>query len=369
MNKYFLGLLLLVAVASIWTISSFVVQEILSTNAVPFFLTYFANSLFMLQLPVVLCYRYYHRIPPYNTNEGPSDYTPLDHVLTVKPRAPCKDYIKGLYHGPTLRAAFIVMPLWFMANGLYNISLGMTSVTSNTVISATSGMFTFAIAVRAGQEQFSWWKIAGVVCSIGGTVLTAVADTSPPSTTHRNVSSPSSSSNSMPNTLLGDIVCLFAAVFYGLYTTAIHRFLPSIQFTNLFFGYLGVIGCVVCAPIVLVLCATKVENLASISASTLVLIALKGLFDNVLSDTLWAVALKWTSPTVATLGLALTIPLSIVAAVLIGKGIPTWLSGSGAVFMLVGFVCVNVPGGRKQDEEARVVVAQEEEVPVLDDGT
>ena len=368
MNKYFLGLLLLVAVASIWTISSFVVQEILSTNAVPFFLTYFANSLFMLQLPVVLCYRYYHRIPPYNTNEGPSDYTPLDHVLTVKPRAPCIDYIKGLYHGPTLRAAFIVMPLWFMANGLYNISLGMTSVTSNTVISATSGMFTFAIAVRAGQEQFSWWKIAGVVCSIGGTVLTAVADTSPPSTT-QNVSSPSSSSNSIPNTLLGDIVCLFAAVFYGLYTTAIHRFLPSIQFTNLFFGYLGVIGCVVCAPIVLVLCATKVENLASISASTLVLIALKGLFDNVLSDTLWAVALKWTSPTVATLGLALTIPLSIVAAVLIGKGIPTWLSGSGAVFMLVGFVCVNVPGGRKQDEEARVVVAQEEEVPVLDDGT
>tara|TARA_B110000208_G_C11617931_1_gene376112 strand:- start:302 stop:796 length:495 start_codon:yes stop_codon:yes gene_type:complete len=141
-----------------------------------------------------------------------------------------------------------------------------------------------------------------------------------------------------------------AALFYGLYTTAIHRYLPSIDKTNLFFGYLGALGFVLFTPVVLILNATKIEDLSLLSSRALVLIACKGLFDNVLSDTLWAIAMKWTSPTVATLALALTIPTAIVGAMLLGRGLPTFLATCGAMMMLVGFGCVVVAGSRSTQE-------------------
>jgi solute carrier family 35 protein F5 len=166
------------------------------------------------------------------------------------------------------------------------------------------------------------------------------------------------------NSLSGDIICLFAAVFYGMYTTAIHQHLPSVDKTSLFFGYLGTIGFLCCTPVVLILNATKIEDLSLVSLRALVLIAAKGLFDNVLSDGLWAVAMKWTSPTVATLGLALTIPFAIFGAVLLGDGLPTPLGAFGALVMLVGFVCVNVPGGSGEEDD----VYSREEVDVTFNG-
>ena len=82
-----------------------------------------------------------------------------------------------LWDKPIFIAATRVAPLWFTANFLYNYSLSMTSVTSNTVLSATSGLFTFAISVYMGQDFFSYWKVAGVLASVAGATLTAVADT------------------------------------------------------------------------------------------------------------------------------------------------------------------------------------------------
>jgi len=375
-QQYVSGLGLLLIVVLIWTVSSFVVQDILSEPGMrAFFLTYFANSLFMLQLPIVFTWRYFRKVPV--TASTPLDYTSLDNrsLDNATSRRNCRNIIRGMYDWPTLRAALIVCPLWFAANGLYNLSLAHTSVTSNTVISATSGMFTFAFAVRAGSEQFSWWKIAGVVCSIGGTILTALADSARVSRTPVSALSPSSSSSSssssshstmVANSLVGDIICLFAAVFYGLYTTAIHTHLPSVDKTSLFFGYLGTIGFACCTPIVLILNATKIEDLSLVSSRALVLITAKGLFDNVLSDGLWAIAMKWTSPTVATLGLALTIPFSIVGAMLLGDGLPTPVATFGALVMLVGFFCVNVPGGSEKkdngggDDDMESIVTSEE---------
>ena len=361
-RKYLLGLGLLLIVVLIWTISSYVVQDILSSDNCPFFLTYFANSLFLIQLPIVLCDRYWNRLDPYAATASP-DYTVLESIsggaiIVRAPRAPCKEYIKGMYDWPTLRAALIVTPLWFAANGLYNLSLAHTSVTSNTVISSTSGMFTYTIAVTARQEGFSWWKVLGVIFSIGGTTMTSIADAAPSSLLVPAPSSAPSPSSSLSvdttgvvsNSLLGDFICLLAALFYGLYTTAIHRYLPSIDKTNLFFGYLGALGFVLFTPVVLILNATKIEDLSLLSSRALVLIACKGLFDNVLSDTLWAIAMKWTSPTVATLALALTIPTAIVGAMLLGRDSPTILATCGAMMMLVGFGCVVVAGSRSTQE-------------------
>ena len=72
------------------------------------------------------------------------------------------------------------------------------------------------------------------------------------------------------------------------------------------------------------------------------MISLKGISDNVLSDYFWARAVILTSPTVATLGLALTIPMGIVSDALLNGMSPTWILGTGALLVLSGFVCVNM---------------------------
>ena len=51
-RKYALGLLLIVTVAVIWVAASFVVQEVEAQGLHPFLLSYIANSLFIVYLPL-----------------------------------------------------------------------------------------------------------------------------------------------------------------------------------------------------------------------------------------------------------------------------------------------------------------------------
>lgn len=69
---------------------------------------------------------------------------------------------------------------------------------------------------------------------------------------------------------------------------------------------------------------------------------LNGLCNTVLSDYLWARAVILTSPTVATIGVSITIPLALVSDFLIHNVLPTLLSGLGASFVIIGFILVNI---------------------------
>lgn len=69
---------------------------------------------------------------------------------------------------------------------------------------------------------------------------------------------------------------------------------------------------------------------------------LNGLCNSVLSDYLWARAVVLTSPTVATIGVSITIPLALVSDFLLHGTSPTWLSGGGAFLVICGFTLVNI---------------------------
>lgn len=78
-------------------------------------------------------------------------------------------------------------------------------------------------------------------------------------------------------------------------------------------------------------------------------IVINGLFNNVISDYLWARSVVLTSATVATVGLGLTIPLAFASDVFLGsKDVLNSESILGAVFVLFGFVFVNI--GQTQDD-------------------
>jgi hypothetical protein len=72
---------------------------------------------------------------------------------------------------------------------------------------------------------------------------------------------------------------------------------------------------------------------------------LSSLFDDVIADYIWARAVLLTSPTTATVGLSLTIPLAIVTDLFSGMANGskvTWISILGGLCVLIGFILVNV---------------------------
>lgn len=337
------GLALILIVVLIWVASSFVVQDILTSNGSAFFITYFANSLFVVNLPLYLCFGGFKCA---NSQVGWGD--------TLLPQAPSKS--QTLFDKEIAIAALKVAPLWFIANFLYNFSLSLTSVTSNTILSAFSGAFTFCLAMSFGQEQYSHSKTSGILFSLAGAVLTTVGDTEPaPHAGNLSVHvkapfdsinsvSPSSASESFSGSFVGDAVCLAAAFFYAAYTTSIMRYLPSARRSDVmkFFGFIGLFNLVFLTPVVFILDAIGLETLSGFSGKALALTAAKGLFDNVLSDALWAISMKWTSPTTATVGLALTIPFSIIASYFLNHALPSVAAVIGAIMMIMGFILTSI---------------------------
>ncbi len=67
-----------------------------------------------------------------------------------------------------------------------------------------------------------------------------------------------------------------------------------------------------------------------------------GLVGTVISDYLWLLSVLLTSPLVATVGLSLTIPLAMIADVIIKHKSFTFLYFLGTVLVVVGFLMVNM---------------------------
>ena len=101
------------------------------------------------------------------------------------------------------------------------------------------------------------------------------------------------------------------------------------------------------------------------------LIVLKGLVDNVLSDYLWAWAVLLTSPSVATVGLSLTIPMAAASQLLLPS---SWLVDArppggwdlGACACVVaGFVVLNYASQLSAERAARHACLRPLRVPLL----
>jgi solute carrier family 35 protein F5 len=95
-------------------------------------------------------------------------------------------------------------PLWFAANYFFNLSLGLTSVASNTILSTTSGIFTLVLSILILRESPEIMKFLAVILALGGVVCIALAD-----------------ENEGEEGVLGDIFAIVGAVFYALYSVVL----------------------------------------------------------------------------------------------------------------------------------------------------
>ncbi|CAL9083007.1 unnamed protein product [Musa acuminata var. zebrina] len=401
--RWTLGLICIVAVATIWIAASYIVKSVVDSGVSPFLITYICNSLFVVLIPIVEISRcledtlenswYWFRSK--NDSDGQQsdnlenvnllveschDTGPLvimshsqrEIVSVVDSRLEdsvssnafteqepyvitdeCRKQVDAKGHWTRTRVAkvsLLICPFWFFAQLTFNLSLKYTTVTSNTILSSTSSLFTFLVALAFLGEKFTWVKLFSVLLCMGGTIIVSLTD------------SISGINAIVTNPLLGDILALVSAGLYAVYITLIRKKLSDEKegegqaSTAQFLGFLGLFNLLIFLPVSLMLDFTKLEPFHKLSWKQFGLIIGKGLLDNVLSDYLWAKAVHLTTTTVATAGLTIQVPIAAVVDSLTGNA-PRLMDYVGAVAVLAGFAGINVPS----DDLCGTQVIQEEQ--------
>lgn len=247
------------------------------------------------------------------------------------------------------RAALAICPVWYAAQGLYNASLSGTSVSSSTILSTTSCAFTLVLGLCLGDRPpwaRLWKRAAGVGLVITGAVVVGSVDVGDAAATS--------------STRWGDALALLSAAAYAVYTTMIANLVPKGASMNVFFGFVGVFTLLTMAPWVGCLNIIGLERVRALftvqppfTAAPIAFVLAKGLADNVLSDLLWARAVRLSSATLGTVALALTIPLAIASDAVFEGRVPNAAGGVGAVLVAVGFVVAAWAEGAEVHDAAR----------------
>ncbi|XP_068640073.1 thiamine-repressible mitochondrial transport protein THI74-like isoform X1 [Aristolochia californica] len=421
--RWLLGVVYILAVATIWIAASYIVQSVVDAGVSPFLITYICNSLFVVCIPMVEIARYWDDslknffIGHKNKNSGlvpsedsekvvllsesssPAEQDGLNQHVLVDPaqsqcrkdkdkdlgaQSLCSEFcgqpsslaqqeliivqkvsnggldVKGRW--PRTRVAkvsLLICPFWFLAQLTFNLSLKYTTVTSNTILSSASSLFTFLVSLVFLGEKFTWVKLFSVLLCMAGTIIVSLGDSE----------AGASSVASAP--LLGDILALVSAGLYAVYITLIRKKLPDEEKGEgqasmaLFLGFLGLFNLLIFLPVALVLNFTKMESFHVMSLKQFYLIVGKGLLDNVLSDYLWAKAVLLTTTTVATAGLTIQVPLAAVVDSVTGHA-PHLMDYLGAIAIMAGFVGINIPSDTCSPSSVICEEQEDEIVAIVD---
>lgn len=244
-----------------------------------------------------------------------------------------------------MKLSLMFCPLWFMYfiqfaplltffnrdTYTFNLSLTMTSVSSNTILSSTSSLFTLILSVLLRVEKFQYYKVIGVLLTFGGVILVSLTDTS---------------DSSGKDTIIGDLLALFSACTYAIYVTMYKKVVKNEEsFDNtLFLGFLGFFNMLIIWPVLLIFNYLKFEVFELPHGMVILYLLLNSLFGTVLSDWLWLVSILLLSPVIATVGLSLTIPFAMIADLLISQKHFAFLYILGAILVALGFMIVNMQG-------------------------
>lgn len=104
----------------------------------------------------------------------------------------------------------------FAANVTINMALAQTSVSSVTILSSLSGLFTLVLGSIFGIERFNSIRLMAVAASIVGVILVSKADDGiiPADTKGRIANDP----RIPKHAIMGDLLAILSALFYAMYT-------------------------------------------------------------------------------------------------------------------------------------------------------
>ncbi|CAM6110155.1 unnamed protein product [Calypogeia fissa] len=382
--RYKIGLLLIASVVLIWVTSAEVTQSIFKAYRHPFVLTWLGASLLVVYLPVSIVRETVWKCVkgalkgPKDHFEGLNGYTPT--IITESPgksplrnglrkgsdlelhhfarkdsdldvegeearfllQSPAAQHGSAKVHGWDLvKIGFILAPLWFLTEYLSNAALALTSVASTTILSSTAGLFTLAFGTVLGQDSFNFTKGVAVVVSILGVAMTTLGKTwSTDAVELADV-------NNAQHSLWGDLLGLLSAVSYGIFTILLKKYAGeegSRVDMQKMFGYIGLFSLCAMWWLVWPLSWIGLEPDFSIPSElkTDEVLLANAILGSVLSDYFWAMSVVWTTPLVATLGMSLTIPLAMVADMMVHGRHFSAIYILGSIQVFAGFVIANI---------------------------
>ncbi|CAG9462608.1 unnamed protein product [Pedinophyceae sp. YPF-701] len=362
-REWALGVCFVGLTALVWVLSSYLVKVIVGGGVPPLVLTWIANSVFIVLLPVWWLDKATRQAVNGSSATGASgppeledDVTPPHSQRTEARQSAERDddavALLARTHAARreaasaepyavaahLRASAVVCPVWFLAQLTYNNSLARTTVTSNSILSSTASLFTFLFAVAVGRDRFSPRKLAFILLAMAGTAMLTLAD-------RRNARHDGDKERHRAHdAVIGDALVLASSLCYACYSLMMGVLLPEDRRTSvpLFLGAMGAFTLVGGAPIIAAVALANRGWAAAFTAAAVGACVFKGLVANVVSDYFWARSVLLVGPVVATVGLAVQVPLSAAADLVLGlmpidgvKGAMMMAAGGTAV--MVGF--------------------------------
>ena len=365
-KNFALGILFLIICVIIWSGTSIATQYLFSGNSFesPYFITYIANFTLSLQF-ILYRFRKIKNKPPFKHNHQQQQQQQENYIDTVerniyndvddlnddcnKRLLDSTEKIAALAEGinvnidnsyshlDIIKAALLLAPMWFLSNVTWNYALRMTSNSSCTIINNLAASFTLIFSSTLGLEKITLGKVIGLLLCFGGAVCVGFEDES------------NNDSDLQKTKFWGDIIAFISAAIYGMYITCIRLKVPedtdpqdSGLSMQLLFGYIGIINIAALFPLSLAFILINFDGVDSITIGIIAFIFINTSFDNLLADFLWGRSTLLTSPTIATLGMSLTIPLAMISDMILGKSDASGKKWSifGAILVVAGFILV-----------------------------
>jgi len=377
-----LGLFCLMVTVCLWTVSSFLASSIFSdsTYSKPFFVVYINSSIFAISLiPITIRYitrnggfgeaqnlarqawRERHqsseRVKTFHDEEAEAFMA--DDQLTVDDEASLEDFETGgprrsnasSSHGKSSPDAKLTLwetswlslefsILWVLANYFASACLEYTSVASSTILTSTSSIWTLIFCAVLKIESFSIRKLLAVLGSLAGVVLISSIDLSGKDNDDGRGDFPHKSQREIA---IGDAMAFISALVYGVYVVVMKIRIGNESRVNMpvFFGLVGVFNVFLLWPVFFILHITGIEPFELPPAAHIWGIIIFNSLASFVADMSWAYAMLLTTPLVVTVGLSLTIPLSLVGEMVQYGQHSSFLYWVGAVIVVLSFVFVN----------------------------
>lgn len=267
--------------------------------------------------------------------------------------------------------------LWFFANYFASACLQYTSVGSVTILTSTSSVWTLVFCAWMKVDPFSVRKLIGVMASLAGIVLISSVDLSGKDNDENRGNFPH---KTQAQIAIGDSMALISAVIYGLYVTVMKVRVGDEDRVSmpLFFGLVGIFNVLLLWPIFFILHFTGIETVSHpcreffffefffwLHRLTLPqfempptgkiwAIILLNSVSSFISDMSWAYAMLLTTPLIVTVGLSLTIPLSLIGEMIQYQQFSSFLYWVGACVVLMSFLFINNESHEETEDSAPV---------------